>query len=157
MSAADVQEGDIRWLQVDDLVLLNQKAIEYYTPNSPALVKNQGALESSQARPSQFRYYTQTNDLLVLGAVLYTSIIWNHPFHDGNKRTAHLACRAFLLINGAEFLPPIDEAVEMAVGVAEHECDEYQLADWISRYAQPIDCADHLLTGDGGQDLATGS
>lgn len=150
MTAEDIKDGDIRWLDVSDLILINAEAIERYSPRSEHHVRDQGALESAQQRPAVHRYYAQTNDLMVLAAVLYTALIWNHPFHDGNKRTAHMACRMFLLLNGAEFLPPLQEALDMATAVATHECDEYIVAEWISRHTRPIDCQRHL----GGEDDA---
>lgn len=73
--------GDIRYLSVQDLIGLNDTLINCTTPGELSGVLNNGGLESAQRRPSQVRYYEQTTDLLRLGAVLFTALIWNHPFH----------------------------------------------------------------------------
>ena len=51
-------------------------------------------------------------------AYLY-HLVQNHPFVDGNKRTGAAAARVFLLMNGAAFLPPNKDFVEMVLGVAD--------------------------------------
>ncbi len=137
-------QGSIRYLNVEDLIDLNKRLIDFTTPDEQSGVFNSGGLESAQQRPAQQRYYEQTNDLLLLGAVLLTGLIWNHPFHNANKRTAFAACRIFLLLNGAKFDPPTEETLEIAVGIAEHNYDEAQVASWISWYTRPVDCADYL-------------
>lgn len=141
--------GSIRYLDLEDLTDLNRALIQLTTPDEQSGVFNEGGLSSAQQRPAQKRYYEQTNDLLLLGAYLFTGLIWNHPFRNANKRTAFAACRIFLLLNGALFDPPADEVLEIARGIVEHDYDEAQVASWISWYTRPIDCADYLqATGD---------
>ncbi len=140
----DELTGSIRYLDVGDLIELNSDLIQLYTPDEQSGVFYDEGLESAQQRPANFRYYNQTQDLLLLGAVLFTSLIQNHPFHNANKRTAFAACRMFLLLNGAQFEPPLEEAIEAAVGVAVHDYDEEQIASWISWYTRPVNCAEYL-------------
>ncbi len=56
----------INYLSVDDLVNINRVLIELQTPNEPIEVLNFNNLNSSQSRPSQVRYYQQTDDMFVL-------------------------------------------------------------------------------------------
>lgn len=63
-------------------------------------VRDMGALESALYRP-QTGYY---DDLISEAAALWESLSQNHPFVDGNKRTAFAATYTFLLINGYEFV-----------------------------------------------------
>jgi len=80
----------------------------------------------------------------LLGSVLFTGLVWNHPFHNANKRTAFAACRLFLLLNGARFDPPEDELVDVARELAQRMYDEAQIASWISWYTRPVDCTEYL-------------
>lgn len=61
-------------------------------------VREMGALESALARP-QSGYYS---DLIQEAAALWESLSQNHPFIDGNKRTAITVTAAFLKVNGIE-------------------------------------------------------
>lgn len=58
-------------------------------------IREQGALESAVARP-QTGYYA---DLVEEAAALCESLLQNHPFIDGNKRTAITATAVFLRLN----------------------------------------------------------
>lgn len=60
-------------------------------------VRDMGSLEAAVSRP-QSGYYT---DIVQEACALLESILINHPFMDGNKRTAFAACDVFLRINGA--------------------------------------------------------
>ena len=66
-------------------------------------VRDEGLLDSTLARPQQLQAYGDPPpDLADLAASLAFGLARNHPFGDGNKRTAHVAYRTFLLLNGAE-------------------------------------------------------
>jgi death on curing protein len=69
-------------------------------------VRDQGLLESALYRP-QTGYYA---DLIEEAAALWESLAQNHPFIDGNKRTAFAATYTFLRINGAWLTATADEA-----------------------------------------------
>jgi len=64
-------------------------------------VRDPGALEAALARP-QSGYYA---DLIEEAAALWESLAQNHPFIDGNKRTAFAVTYTFLTINGGRFVP----------------------------------------------------
>ena len=53
-----------------------------------------------------------------MAATLLYSLVLNHPFVDGNKRTAAAAARVFLLMNRAAFDPPNEAFAEMVLAVA---------------------------------------
>jgi death-on-curing protein len=65
-------------------------------------VRDRGMLESALARPRNlWAYSTPYPDLAQLAASYAFGIMKNHPFIDGNKRTAYVTCRLFLLRNGS--------------------------------------------------------
>jgi len=65
------------------------------------------------------------------------AIVRAHPFQDGNKRTALLAIRAFLRVNGVpfEYGPYDEEAAKMMLAVAQHNISAEELAAWIEKSA----------------------
>ncbi len=65
-------------------------------------VRDMGVLESAVAQPmAQFGGQFLNHDLFEMAAALHFSLVLNHPFVDGNKRTALLATLTFLDINGS--------------------------------------------------------
>lgn len=91
-------------------------------------LRDEAALESALARP---RGYDEEADLPLLAAAYGFGLATNHPFRDGNKRTAFLAMAIFLGLNGLELEAPEAEVVAMMVGVAAGRLTERQLAGWV--------------------------
>jgi death-on-curing protein len=69
--------------------------------------------------------------LAALAAAYAFGIVRNRPFVDGNKRTALIAARTFLLLNGADLKASQDEKVLIFLQLAEGLLTQEQLADWI--------------------------
>lgn len=145
----EVREGDIRYLSVSDLTELNQILIRQYTPLEPVGVLKPNELSSAQQRPAQYRAWEGTNDIFVLAAVLFEAIARYHVFLNANKRTAYAACRAFLLINGYKFDPPIEEVIRVALDTAEFGYDPRELAAWIDRHTTAVNCEELLAAMEG--------
>ncbi|MEI9749284.1 type II toxin-antitoxin system death-on-curing family toxin [Moellerella wisconsensis] len=129
----------INYLSIDDIININRTLIELQTPNEPIEVLNFNNLSSSQSRPSQVKYYEQTDDVFVLSSVLIESLIRNHPFANANKRTAMMAGYIFLLLNGYELTAPEDEVVEIARGMATKEYSLDELESWLSFWTRDFD------------------
>ena len=64
-------------------------------------------------------------------AALAFSIIRNHPFIDGNKRTAHAAMEVFLILNGHEIWASVDDAEGIILRVVSEEMSREQFTGWI--------------------------
>jgi len=89
-----------------------------------------GALVSALARPVNKWSYGET-DLAPLAAAYAFGVARNHPFVDGNKRTAWVFARLFLARNGeALSFTPADSIAAM-LSLAAGNLDEEELADWI--------------------------
>jgi death-on-curing protein len=94
-------------------------------------VRDAGLLESALGRP-RFRWsYRKARDLNDCAAAYGFGIARNHPFNDGNKRTAFQAMYTFLAINGIELNAPEVEAVSTTLGVADGSIAEGELAGWL--------------------------
>lgn len=93
-------------------------------------LRDEGMLESALARPLHlFRY--EAADLCLLAAAYAIGIAKNHPFVDGNKRTAFLAAAVFLERNGLSLIAEPGSAAVFMVGVADGSLDESGLAAWL--------------------------
>lgn len=129
----------VNYLSIDDLIFINRSLIEAQTPNEPIDVINPSGLGSSQSRPSQIRYYEQTDDMFHLSAALIESLIQNHAFANANKRTAMMAGYIFLLMNGYELTAPDHEVVTIAEGMARKDYDAEDLENWLCHWSRDYD------------------
>ena len=94
-------------------------------------VRDEGLLESALARPQNKLAYEPESDFATLAAAYGFGIAKNHPFVDGNKRTALMAIYTFLAMNGLELDAPEAEAVTAILGIADSSAQEDDLASWI--------------------------
>lgn len=93
-------------------------------------LRDEGMLESALERPRNQWSYEQ-RELPELASAYAYGIARNHPFVDGNKRTALLALYTFLGLNGIEFEVAEPEAAAVILGLAAGEIDENGLTRWI--------------------------
>lgn len=95
-------------------------------------IRDEGLLASALARARNlFAYGNPKPDLPALAAAYAFGVIKNHPFVDGNKRTAYVICRTFLKLNGQDFDASDVEKYRTFIDVADGTLSEEQLADWI--------------------------
>jgi death on curing protein len=99
-------------------------------------VRDQGALESAAARPQMtFAGKDLYDDIWTKAAVLGHSLCKNHPFIDGNKRTAYASMDIFLRLNGHRIDADDDRAEELVMSLIEGMIDERGLAAWLEEHA----------------------
>lgn len=94
-------------------------------------IRDEGLLEAALARPRQVWAYGDDVDLPLLAASYAHGIVSNHPFLDGNKRTAFLTLLVFLGLNGVDFEAKEDDVVGTIRSAAAGEFDAEDLARWI--------------------------
>jgi len=87
-------------------------------------------LESALARPRHAFTYGES-DFCTLAALYAHGIVRNHPFVDGNKRTAFLAALVFLGRNGLTIVASEDEVTAQVTDLAANTIDESAFADWL--------------------------
>ncbi|VVT19263.1 Death on curing protein [Sphingomonas sp. EC-HK361] len=92
-------------------------------------VKDAGLLESAIARPLNKHGYGET-DLCALAASYAFGIARNHPFADGNKRTAWVMARLFLKLNAIELSFDKADATRTMIALAAGNLSEEHLAAW---------------------------
>ena len=95
-------------------------------------VRDEGLLESALARPQQMLAYAEpAPDLADLAAVLAHGLARNHPFVDGNKRTAYVACRTFLALNGAGLAADAEDKYQTFLALADGRLPAEAFAAWL--------------------------
>lgn len=99
-------------------------------------VRDEGALESALARPVN-RWSYGEDDLIELAAAFAFGVARNHPFVDGNKRTAWVLARLFLALNKVEIVFEQQEAIATMLSLAAGEVKEEALADWLRQQLIP--------------------
>lgn len=92
-------------------------------------VKDDGLLESAMGRPiNKFNY--GESDLCALAAAYAFGVARNHPFNDGNKRTAWVMARLFLKLNAVEISFAKADAIRMMLALAAGDLSEDAVAEW---------------------------
>lgn len=95
-------------------------------------VRDEALLESALARPQQlFAYGDPPPDLASLAGSLAFGLARNHPFVDGNKRTAAVACELFLALSDAVLLATNIELYPAYLSLADGSLGENEFADWL--------------------------
>lgn len=102
-------------------------------------ILNLEALESALHQPrmtfgGEYLYPT----LAEKSAALAFSMIRNHPFIDGNKRTGHAAMEVFFILNGYELWASVDDAEEIILRVASGKMGRERFAEWIEAHLHPL-------------------
>lgn len=101
-------------------------------------LRDEGLLLSALARPQQLLSYGNPSpDLHALAAAYAYGIAKNHPFLDGNKRTAFVAYRLFLKWNGIQLLAEKAERYVTMLNLAAGDLSEEDFADWLRENTTP--------------------
>ena len=100
-------------------------------------VRDEGLLDSALQRPLDKLGYGDP-DLAELAAAYAYSIARNHPFIDGNKRTALVVSFTFLYVNGLKMTTSQEENVICFMALAASERSEAELAAWFRQNSKPL-------------------
>lgn len=116
------------WLGKELVLRVHERQLEDH--GGATGVRDEGLLESALARPlNQFAYGER--DMATLAAAYAFGIARNHPFVDGNKRTAFVACELFLAANGRDLGASDEECLAMMLALASSEIGEEEFAAWL--------------------------
>jgi death on curing protein len=123
---------DIVWLLEETLTAIHHRQIAEHGGSEG--LRDEALLLSALARPQNLLAYGEpAPDLASLAAAYAYGIARNHPFVDGNKRTALVAARTFLILNGIDLKATQDDKVLTFLNLAEGAISEEELADWIRK------------------------
>jgi len=123
---------DPSWLLPKTVELLHEEQIAEHGGDSG--IRSRALLESSLAAPAQMHHYGDS-DLFDLAACYGYRIARNHPFVDGNKRTAWICSRLFLRLHGCDIAASDHDKVETMLQVASGTITEAEFASWLRQHA----------------------
>lgn len=124
---------EIIWLLEEAVRAIHERQISEHGGSSG--LRDEGLLQSALARPQHLLAYGDPPpDEAALAAAYAFGIARNHPFIDGNKRTALVAARTFLLINGFDLDASQEEKYLTFLQLAKGEIEEHSLAEWIRQH-----------------------
>ena len=118
------------WVWIDPAVVLAVHEEQLAEHGGAAGVRDAGLLESALARPRNLAHYGEP-DLCELAAAYAFGLARNHPFIDGNKRSAFVATELFLVINGWQLVASDADCVLIMLSLASGEIDEPTFAAWL--------------------------
>ncbi|CAN5532063.1 type II toxin-antitoxin system death-on-curing family toxin [soil metagenome] len=118
----------IDWIAYNSVSAMHKRQIAEHGGTNG--LRDEGLLLSALARPENLEAYGENVDLAALAASYAFGIAKNHPFLDGNKRTALVVAVTFLNLNGYDFDASSEETYTMFLGLAEGSISEDDLAVW---------------------------
>ncbi|WP_298291963.1 type II toxin-antitoxin system death-on-curing family toxin [Thiomonas sp.] len=125
-----------QWVWLDPAVLNAVHEEQLAEHGGASDTRDAGAFESALARPQNLAAYGQP-DAAALAAAYGWGLARDHPFVDGNKRTAFVATELFLALNGLELTADDAACVLTMLAVAAGEMGEDEFAAWIRAHLAP--------------------
>jgi death-on-curing protein len=116
------------WIDARAILFLHDESLSMFGGGRG--LRDAGLLESALARPVNQHLYKPDCDIAELAAAYAFGLAKNHPFVDGNKRTAFLALGLFLALNGWRLETTQIDAIETMLSLARGTLDESALASW---------------------------
>lgn len=125
---------DYAWLLARDALAIHEEQIAEH--GGADGVRDMGLLESALARPQNLLAYSKP-DFAELAAAYASGVARNHPFVDGNKRTAWMLAVVFLDLNGFDLDAEMPDALQAMLALAEGRIDEAAFAGWMRPQLKP--------------------
>lgn len=119
---------DVEWIEIDVTLAYHNRQIAEHGGTEG--LRDEGLLLSALARPQNLNAYGEDVDIAALAASYAFGIAKNHPFLDGNKRTALVVSVSFLNLNGYDFDADLRETYEIFYDLAQGVLSEEELAGW---------------------------
>jgi death-on-curing protein len=123
-----------RWVAAEVLLAVHEEQLAEH--GGAAGVRDLGLFESALARPQNQVAYGNP-DAADLAAAYGVGLAKNHPFIDGNKRTAFVAVELFLALNGHDLVADDADCVLTMLSVAAGSLDEPGFAAWLRTHSRP--------------------
>ena len=117
------------WLDERDALAMHDRSLVLH--GGAAGVRDHGLLASALARPRQLAADGQAVDVADLAAAYSSGLVRNHPFIDGNKRTAFVIGVLFLELNGARFTAAEASATQAVLDLADRTIDDAAYAAFL--------------------------
>jgi death-on-curing protein len=126
-----------QWIWIEEAVVWAVHEAQLAEHGGSAGVRDSGLLASALARPLNLVAYGEP-DVAALAAAYGYGIARNHPFIDGNKRTAFVCTELFLMLNGANLTADDANCVATMLALAAGDLAEADFAAWLRSYTTPV-------------------
>lgn len=124
----------MRYLEPEEVLLIHERILDKF--GGAGGLRDWGSLDSAVNRPrSAFGGRNLYPDIFAKAAALGHSLVLNHPFVDGNKRTAWEAMHTFVEENGYSLRAEHDEIVELMLRIEDKSLGVEQIAEWLRQRA----------------------
>ncbi|GFM28651.1 type II toxin-antitoxin system death-on-curing family toxin [Novosphingobium sp. PY1] len=117
------------WIEAELALAIHDRQLAEH--GGPIGLRDASALESALARPRNQWAYGET-DPCSLAAAYAFGLARNHPFADGNKRTAWVLARLFLALNDVQIAFTPEGAIEMVLQLAAGKLEQAEVAVWFA-------------------------
>ena len=124
------KRSEPKWLDARDANAIHDRQLAEH--GGGVGVRDAGLLDSALARPVNRWNYGDVDPASLAAAYAY-GVARNHPFVDGNKRTAWVLARLFLAINVNRLEFNAIDAIQMMLALAAGELEEETVADWFRK------------------------
>ena len=131
------QPANDRWVWIEASVVLAVHDEQLAEHGGASGVRDAGLLESALARPLHLATYGEP-DVADLAAAYGFGLARNHPFIDGNKRTAFVAVELFLALNGWSLTADDANCVLTMLALAAGELSEAGFATWVRKHSVEV-------------------
>jgi len=130
----------VKYLSTQDVLLLHNMAVN--ASGGSHGLRDFGLLDSAVTRPqASFDGKDLYPTIFLKAGALLHSLLRNHPFVDGNKRTAMFSGMTFLELNGYTFVAEQDEIVLYALRIENENLSVEEIALWLEEHTKSIDKA----------------
>lgn len=128
----------------EPLFLTKQEVLAYHAQQLALFggqsgLGDEGLLESALGQPQNTYLYDPQADLLDLAAAYAFHIAKNHPFQDGNKRTALQAALGFLVVNQVEIVCAPEELYQAMLHLTTSQWDKVHFARFLRAHSRPVE------------------
>lgn len=126
----------MRYLTVNEVLEIYSRVMQQ--TGGATGIRDLGALESAIAQPRMtFGGEELYPTIVEKASALGFSLIQNHPFVDGNKRSGHAAMELFLVLNGCEIDATVAEQVTTILQVASSQMERESFTNWLRTHIKP--------------------
>jgi death on curing protein len=127
--------SELRWVQAEVVNAIHARQINEH--GGVHGIRDASLLHSALDAPRNSFHYG-VSSLTELAAKYVHALASNHPFADGNKRTAYICMRLFLQLNGYDITATGAEKVHLMTAIAAGEMEHAAIAEWLDAHVMEV-------------------
>ena len=128
---------EFTWVEIEAALGIHKRQIAEHGGSGG--IRDEGLLSSALARPQNLLAYAEESNIAALAGAYAFGIAKNHPFIDGNKRTALVVMRTFLRANGHDVKATQAEKYVTFLSLADGSLSESELVEWVASHLIEVD------------------